>query len=286
MTKQRGLGRGLAALIPTTTAGVEDVDVDLIVPNPHQPRAAFSEESLQELVVSIREHGVIQPLIVSASDSPGVYQLIAGERRLRAARLAGLARVPVVVKEVADRELLEIALVENVQREDLNALEEAQAYRRLADEFGLTQEGIASRVGRSRTAVANSMRLLGLGDAIKASLAGGEISEGHARALLGLDTEVARHEAWRKVVERGLNVRQTEELVRGWRSRGEGSPVASKPSRKSNPETAALEDKLRSSLGTKVELRRSARGRGRLVVHFYSDEELEALLRRFEVPLE
>ncbi len=286
MTKQRGLGRGLAALIPTTTApGIEEVDLDLIVPNPHQPRAAFSEASLQELVQSIREHGVIQPLIVSAGDSPGVYQLIAGERRLRAARLAGLERVPVVVKEAADRELLEIALVENLQREDLNALEEARAYRRLADEFGLTQEAIAARVSRSRTAVANSIRLLGLSDEIKGSLAGGEISEGHARALLGLDSEAARREAWRRVVDRGLTVRQTEELVRSWPPNGEAKPARQGSPRKHSPEIAAVEDKLRSALGTKVELRRSARGRGRLVVHFYSDEELEALLRRFDVPL-
>jgi ParB family chromosome partitioning protein len=286
MTKQRGLGRGLAALIPTTTApGVEEVDLDLIVPNPHQPRAAFDEASLRELVDSIREHGVIQPLIVSAGDSPGVYQLIAGERRLRAARLAGLARVPVVVKEAADRDLLEIALVENVQREDLNALEEAQAYRRLADEFGLTQEAIAARVGRSRTAVANSVRLLGLSDEIKASLAGGEITEGHARALLGIESEAARRDAWRRVIERGLTVRQTEELVRGWPGDGARTAPAQPARRRQSPETAAVEDKLRSALGTKVELRRSARGRGRLVVHFYSDEELEALLRRLQVPL-
>ena len=283
MTKARGLGRGLAALIPSATIGVEEVDTDLIVPNPHQPRAAFSEESLQELVESIREHGVIQPLIVSGGDSPGVYQLIAGERRLRAARLAGLARVPVVVKEAAESELLELALVENLQREDLNPLEEAQAYRRLADDFGLTQEAIASRVGRSRTAVANSLRLLGLTDQIRASLAGGEITEGHARALLGLETEVARHEAWRQVVDRGLTVRQTEELVRNWR---DARPASRRPGGRSrNPEVASLEDKLRTALWTKVELRRSGKGRGRLVLHFFSDEELESLLRRLGVPL-
>jgi ParB family chromosome partitioning protein len=284
MTRQRGLGRGLAALIPSAAAGVEEVDPDLIVPNPHQPRAAFSEASLQQLVESIREHGVIQPLIVSAGESAGMYQLIAGERRLRAARLAGLTRVPVVVKEVADHELLELALVENLQREDLNALEEAQAYRRLADEFGLTQEAIASRVGRSRTAVANSVRLLGLSDEIKASLAAGEVSEGHARALLGLDSETARREAWRQVVERGLTVRQTEELVRHW---SDAPQTSARPARRGqNPEVASLEEKLRTALGTKVELRRGSKGRGRLVVHFYSDEELESLLRRLEVPFE
>ena len=284
MTKQRGLGRGLAALIPSAGGGVEEVDLDLIVPNPHQPRAAVSEESLHDLVESIREHGVIQPLIVSDGAAPGVYQLIAGERRLRAARLAGLARVPVVVKEAADHELLELALVENLQREDLNALEEAQAYRRLADEFGLTQEAIAARVGRSRTAVANSMRLLGLSDELKASLAAAEISEGHARALLGLEEDTGRRRAWRQVVERGLTVRQTEELVRNW---ADAPQATARPARRGqNPEVASLEDKLRTALGTKVELRRSAKGRGRLVVHFYSDEELESLLRRLDVSLE
>ncbi len=283
MTK-RGLGRGLAALIPSVAGGVEEVDCELIVPNPHQPRTAISDASLQELVESIREHGVIQPLIVSAGDSPGVYQLIAGERRLRAARLGGLTRVPVVVKEAADRELLELALVENLQREDLNALEEAQAYRRLADEFGLTQEAIATRVGRSRVAVANSMRLLSLSDELKASLAAGEISEGHARALLGLDSATARREAWRQVVDRGLTVRQIEELVRHW-SEAVQTPARS-ARRGQNPEIASLEERLRAVLGTKVELRRSAKGRGRLVVHFYSDEELESLLRRLDVPME
>lgn len=281
---RRGLGRGLAALIPSIGGGVEEVDVDLIVPNPHQPRANISDESLHDLVESVREHGVIQPLVVDESETPGVYQLIAGERRLRAARLAGLAKVPVVVKEVASRELLELALVENLQREDLNALEEAQAYRRLADEFAMTQEAIATRVGRSRTAVANSMRLLALSNEIKESLASGAISEGHARALLGLEAEVERRAAWREVVERGLNVRQTEELVRR-RSAGAGVPARGRSRRREDPEVAALESKLRTALSTKVELHRGAKGRGRVVVHFYSDEELEALLGRLGVSM-
>jgi ParB family chromosome partitioning protein len=281
MTRPRGLGRGLAALIPSASrAGVEEVDVDLIVPNPHQPRSAISDGSLAELVESIREHGVIQPLLVASGDG-GVYQLIAGERRLRASRLAGLSRVPVVVKDVASRELLELALVENLQREDLSPLEEALAYRRLADDFEMTQESIAARVGRSRTAVANSMRLLALSDELKASLASGEISEGHARALLGLADDLARRAAWRQVMERTLNVRQTEELVRRWPA-GAARPLPA-AARRADPETSALETRLRDALGTKVELRRSKRGRGRLVVHFYSDEELEELLSRFGV---
>ncbi|OGO52787.1 MAG: hypothetical protein A2148_05230 [Chloroflexi bacterium RBG_16_68_14] len=284
MSRSRGLGRGLGALIPPTTAGVDEVDVGLIVLNPHQPRVQVSDESLRELVESIREHGVIQPLLVSTSDSEGVYQLVAGERRLRAARLAGLRRVPVVVKEAASRELLELALVENLQRQDLSPLEEAQAYRRLADDFGMTQEAIASRVGRSRTVVANTMRLLALSEEMQASLASGAISEGHARALLGLADETARRQAWLQVVGRGLTVRRTEELVRRWPT-GEAPGTGRRRRRREDPETAALEAKVRAVVGTKVELRRTASGRGRLVLHFYSDEELEALLARLGVSL-
>ena len=282
MTRSRGLGRGLGALIPAAAGGVDEVDIDLIVPNPHQPRAGMSDGSLGELVESIREHGVLQPLLVSVSDSDGVYQLIAGERRLRAARLAGLSRVPVVVKEAASRELLELALVENLQRQDLNPLEEAQAYRRLGEDFGMTQEAIAGRVGRSRTAVANAVRLLALSDEMKASLASEEISEGHARALLGLGDESARREAWQQVVARRLSVRETEELVRRWPA-GVAAKGGSNVQRRVDPEIALLETKIRTSLGTKVELRWRKGGKGRLVVHFYSDEELEALLVRLGV---
>jgi ParB family chromosome partitioning protein len=287
MTKSRGLGRGLAALIPSASGGVDEIDIDLIVPNPLQPRGRMDEQALAELAESIREHGVLQPLIVSRrSEEDGVYQLVAGERRLRAARMAGLTHVPVVVKEVASRELLELALVENLQREDLGALEEAQAYRRLQDEFGMTQDAIATRVGRSRVAVANSVRLLALSDAVKESLAAGEISEGHGRALLGLEEGEAREAAWRQVVERGLNVRETEELVRRWPAVAGGAVGRKRARRGEDPEVAALEAKLRAVLGTKVELRRAAKGRGRLTVHFYSDEELEALLARLGVRLE
>ena len=284
MSRARGLGRGLSALIPAT-AGVDEVDVDLIVPNPHQPRSEISDESIEELVESIREHGVLQPLLVSTSDSDGVYCLIAGERRLRAARAAGLARVPVLVKEAASREMLELALVENLQREDLNALEEAHAFRRLAEEFDMTQEAIASRVGRSRTAVANSLRLLGLSDEIKVSLVSGAISEGHARALLGLEDESARRQAWLRVVEHGLTVRGTETLVRNW-ANGKATRQGTVSGSIDDPDVVALESKLRTSLGTKVELRRRKNGRGRLVLHFYSDEELEGLLTRLGVSKE
>ncbi len=229
----------------------------------------------------MKEHGVLQPLLVSSSNAEGVYQLIAGERRLRAAKLAGLSRVPVIVKEAATRELLELALVENLQREDLNALEEAAAYQRLAGEFGITQDEIAHRVGRSRTAVANTMRLLALSDEIKQSLAAGAITEGHGRALLAIEDEAVRRNAWQQVIDRGLTVRQTEQLARR-------SPAgASKPASNGvDPEIDQIESRIRDTLGTKVELRRQKNGRGRLVLHFFSDDELNGLLSRIGVAAE
>ena len=281
MTRTRGLGRGLGALIPATAGGIDEIDVDLIVPNPHQPRTSFDEEALDELVGSMKEHGVLQPLLVSTSNAEGVYQLIAGERRLRAAKLAGLSRVPVIVKEAATRELLELALVENLQREDLNALEEAGAYQRLAGEFGITQDEIAHRVGRSRTAVANMMRLLALSDEIKQSLAAGTITEGHGRALLAIEDEAERRNAWQQVIDRGLTVRQTERLAR------RGPSGASKLAHNgADPEIDRIESRIRDTLGTKVELRRQKNGRGRLVLHFFSDDELNGLLSRIGVAAE
>ena len=281
MTRTRGLGRGLGALIPATAGGIDEIDVDLIVPNPHQPRTTFDEAALDELVGSMKEHGVLQPLLVSTSNTEGVYQLIAGERRLRAAKLAGLTRVPVIVKEAATRELLELALVENLQREDLNALEEAGAYQRLAGEFGITQDEIAHRVGRSRTAVANTMRLLALSDEIKQSLAAGAITEGHGRALLAIEDEAERRNAWQQVIDRGLTVRQTERLAR------RGPNGASDPASNGvDPEIDRIESRIRDILGTKVELRRQKNGRGRLVLHFFSDDELNGLLSRMGVAAE
>ena len=272
--RRSGLGRGLEALIPDLQPAVEEVDVDLIAPNPQQPRTAFDPESLAELAESIREHGIIQPLIVSRPAPGGApYQIIAGERRLLAARQAGLARVPVIVREASSQALLELALVENLQREDLGPLEEAGAFRRLADEFGLTQEAIAGRVGRSRSAVANSLRLLTLSAEIRASLARGEITAGHARALLGIDDAAERRRAWRRILEGHLTVRDAESLAKRRAKRR----VAARP--RPSADLAAIEEKLRGSLGTKVELRRGRKG-GRLVIHFFSDEELEAIIER------
>ncbi len=280
---RRGLGKGLDALIPSSseeTPGVRKVSIEAITPNPMQPRSVFDEDALQDLAASIRQMGLIQPLIVQrvASSDPALpprYQLITGERRWRAARLAGLRHVDVVVKEATPQEMLELALVENIQRADLNPLEEAHAYAQLADEFGLTQEQIATRVGRSRVSVTNTMRLLRLPAAIHEMLLSEKLSEGHARALLMLETEEEQVAIGREVAKKGLSVRQTEELVR----RYQHAAREAIKKRGRSPETEALEREFREALGTKVELFRSRKG-GRLVIHFYSEEDLESLYER------
>jgi ParB family chromosome partitioning protein len=283
--RKSGLGRGLEALIPAigedgaagaqgAAQGVIEAPLASISPNPHQPRAPIRDQDLVELAASIQEHGVIQPLVVNRV--PDGYQLIAGERRWRAARLAGLSTVPVVVKDVAPSEMLELALVENLQRADLNALEEAMAYRQLTEEFGLTQEQVARRVGKSRVAVANTLRLLKAARGVQEALLEGRISEGHARALLGLEQAEAQEAALKTVLKRELNVRQTEELVRRLLGLRQQEPRAAQAV---SPETRALEARFREALGTKVNLTRQG-DRGRIVIHFYSEEELDALYER------
>jgi ParB family chromosome partitioning protein len=282
------LGRGLSALIPQgpkSAPSIETVDVDLVVPNPQQPRTHFDDAALQDLADSIAEHGVLQPLVVTRVPSdlgPATYQLIAGERRLQAARRAGLTHVPVVIKEAADAQLLEIALVENIQRKDLNPIEEASAFRRLADEFGLTQEEIAKRIGRSRVAVANVVRLLSLEDDIRASVASGQISEGHARALLAIDDRATRLDAWRRIVADALTVRQAEEIARALKETSKPSAKrGSGPARRVDPHTRAIEDELRSALGARVALVRGRTGgAGRIIVTFHNDDELDGILSR------
>jgi ParB family chromosome partitioning protein len=275
MNRRSALGRGLDALIPQSrepASSVDEVDIDLIAPNPQQPRTVFEPEALSELAESIREHGIIQPLVVSRNG--GSYQLIAGERRLLAARQAGLKRVPVVVKEASPQALLELALVENLQRQDLGPLEEAAAFRRLTDEYGLTQEAVATRVGRSRSAVANSLRLLTLPDEIQASLARGEITAGHARALLGIQDASEQRRTWQRIVQAGLTVRDAEALAKRL-----ARPATTRRLPRRAPELTALADRLQSSLGTRVDLTKGRKG-GRLTIHFYSDEELDILIER------
>lgn len=291
-TTKRGLGRGLGALIPAEPSevpdqadGVLEVSVEAIAPNPLQPRQSMDAEALTELADSIREHGLIQPLIVTRDveeDGEGTeYQLVTGERRWRAAQMAGLSNVPVIIKEATSRQKLEWALVENLQRTDLNPLEAANAYRMLMVEFGLTQEQVAEEVGKSRTAVANALRLLRLPKEIKTAILAGKISEGHARALLGLPTPQAQLAALAAVQRRNLSVRQTEELVRRTLERAEKEAQGARGEEDAleeawKIETQALEEHFRTALGTKVALTRSKRG-GKLVIRFYSEEELQRI---------
>lgn len=272
--RRRPLGRGLGALLGRGGPGLVNLPVGAIRPNPHQPRRFVADERFQELVASIREHGVLQPVVVSEvrEGDQTVYRLVAGERRWRAAMEAGLTTIPAVVREATPAEALVMALVENLQRADLNPLEEAEAFRELTDRFGLTQEEVARRVGRSRSAVANTLRLLEAAPEVRAALAAGGITEGHARALLGLgpgDQVLALGE----VIRRGLNVRQTEELVRRWGERPTEPPEG-------DDELEALASELTARLGTRVVVRQNRRGAGRLVIHFYSTEQLNELLQR------
>jgi ParB family chromosome partitioning protein len=288
MTKRTGLGRGLDALIPQIepalsaalpSPGVNEVAVDQISPNPRQPRDTIEPQALADLAESIRTHGLIQPLVLALAP-PGAatpYYLVAGERRWRAARLAGLASIPAIVKEVTPQGMLELALVENVQRADLNPLEEAAAYQALVEEFGLTQDVVAARVGKSRVTVTNAMRLLRLPVKAKEAIIAGQIREGHARALLGLPSDELIEQALQIVVERELSVRQTEELVRRLaREAAETAEDEKGAEDEVSPETRQIENRLREALGTKVNLFRSRRG-GRIVIHYYSEEELTTI---------
>lgn len=272
MAKTFGLGRGLDALIPrdAPSSATPEIAIDRIVRNPHQPRSRFDEAETAELAASIALHGVIQPIVVRAA-ADGGYELIAGERRLRAARIAGLSHIPAIVRESAGGELLELALVENVQRQDLNAIEEAGAYRELIDRFGLSHEEVARRVGKSRVAISNSLRLLDLADETREAIGDGRISEGHGRALAALTIPELQRAALQVVLDRHLSVRQTEELVRRKRDGG-----AVRRPRAISGDLADLEAQLRGLLATRVGIVRTRRG-GRLVIDFYSDEELDRL---------
>lgn len=275
--RPHGLGRGLAALIPQRSPqgpATIEIALDRLRENPRQPRQRMADDALQTLAASIREHGVIQPILVI--ETIDGYQLVAGERRVRAARLAGLERIPAVVRQLADREQLELALVENLQREDLDPIEAARAYRSLIDEFSFSQEDLAARVGRARSTVANTLRLLDLHPGVQAAVASGSVTEGHARALGGLPTD-SQARVLDLVTERDLSVRQTEELVRRVREPRVASPTA--PDATRNPDLDRVEEDLRRALGTKVRLARSRRG-GRIVIEYYSDEELSRLYDR------
>jgi ParB family transcriptional regulator, chromosome partitioning protein len=281
MPKRSGLGKGLDALIPagqnmpsSDGSGVTHVSIDLIQRNPRQPREKFDIEELENLAASIREHGVIQPLVVSPGKN-GIYVLVAGERRLQASRKAGLKTVPVVIRHATDQQLLELALIENVQRADLNPIEEAEAYQHLAKEFRMSHENIAARVGKSRVAVTNTMRLLDASAAVKQALVDGRITEGHARALLALNTAKAQEALLNQIVNLDLSVRQTEALTRKY----SGQKPATKKRSNQSADVTDVERRLRSSLGTKVALKHGKRG-GTVTIYYYSDEELNSLMEK------
>jgi len=280
MEKRPALGKGLSALIPDVpeevrpaTASTHEVDVDLISPNEYQPRHRHDDVRLQELAQSIRANGVIQPIVVRKVD--GGFRIIAGERRWRAAQMAGLLRVPVVIKDVApgkDEKLLEMALIENIQREDLNPLDEAAAYEKLTSQFHMTQEEIAAAVGKDRSSVANHLRLLKLPAEVRAEVAGGRLSMGHARALLSVADEASQRQVAREVISRNLSVRETETLVKRL-----GRPAPVERQRPANDvNTRAAEERLKLSLGTRVRIVRSGT-RGRIEIDFGNEDELQRL---------
>ncbi|HEX9135501.1 MAG TPA: ParB/RepB/Spo0J family partition protein [Nitrospirota bacterium] len=276
--QKQALGKGLGALIPDLSAlddkekkalGINEIELDKIVPNEYQPRKVFNDEKMKELAASIKEQGVIQPVIVHRAGSG--YQLIAGERRWRASRLAGLKTIPALVKEATKRELLEMALIENIQREDLNPLEAAEAYKRLQDEFKLTQEDLAKRVGKERSTVTNFLRLLGLPKEIKQELATGALSMGHAKALLSLERVRDQMKATVMIVKKGLSVREAEALATRLKN-----PPKEKKVRLSH-ELKSVEEKLKKALGTKVSITAKSKG-GRIVIEYYSAEELDRII--------
>jgi len=273
---RKALGRGLGALLSsdrTIDLGSEptEVELDSIVPGSMQPRTHFDEASLQNLAESIRSHGIVQPLLVRRSGDG--YELIAGERRWRAAKLAGLEKVPVVVKEVPDDSLLEIALIENIQREDLNPIEEAQAYRKLIETVGLTQEALASRVGRDRSYITNYLRLLRLPDDLQQLVIEGRLSTGHARTLLALTHVDLQRRMARKIIDDGLSVRATELLVH--KSSEEKPTKKPAASQTDDPNIRAAESKLRRALGTQVKITQSTEGKGKIEISFFDTSDLD-----------
>lgn len=281
--KSKGLGRGLKALIPTTPEGAaEDAEIvelplERITPSRYQARQDFDEDSIRELASSIKEHGVMQPVVVRPVGED-LYELVVGERRWRACRQAGLETIPAVIRRVDDRTSGEMMLVENIQREDLNPVEEALAYRRLIEEFHLTQEEVASRVGKSRSFIANSLRLLQLPEGVRSLLGQGKLSVGHGKVLLGIPDPAGQEMLAREIVEKGLTVREAEKAVQ--RLLKEGGSRQKAREKKKDVELAAVEDRLRERLGTKVRIRPGRRG-GRIEIEYYGRDDLERLLEFF-----
>ena len=276
---KRGLGRGLSALIPDieTIRGqeVRELPIDGIQPNPFQPRKRFDESKLAELAESIRQHGIVQPLVVRQKGSS--YELVVGQRRLEAARIVGLESVPVIVNAFEDIEMVQVALIENLQREDLNAIEEAEAYRRLIEEFGMTQEGLAKVLGRSRPVITNTIRLLNLSPEVQEIVSRGTISMGHARALLAIDNLGLQEKVCRHIVDKQLSVRETEEVVRRVVATGRLEKAKARANQVKDPHIVSIEERLRRALGTQVRVC-PGKKKGKIEIEYYSDEDLERIL--------
>jgi ParB family chromosome partitioning protein len=273
---KRGLGKGLGALIPMEEKGEENVtEIPLkeIYANQNQPRKNFDEDKLKELAESMKEHGVLQPVILRKKTKG--YELVAGERRWRAARMAGLEKIPAIVKELSDADVMEIALIENLQREDLNPLEEAMAYKQLMDEFGMTQEELSKRVGKSRSQIANTVRLLNLEKEIKDLIADEKLTAGHARALLAIEDKKERIKLAKKICEENLSVRQIEEIVKVKSSKKNADK--NRRNQDINPAFLDISEKLQRILGTRVKIKGSEK-RGKIEIEFYSEDELERIL--------
>lgn len=267
------LGKGLESLLPDRAEDIINIDITRIIPGEQQPRKIFRDRSLEELAISIKERGVIQPIIVSRTGD-GAFRIIAGERRWRASSLAGLKKIPAIIKNVSSADSLEIALIENIQREDLNPVETAEAFHRLIKEFSLTQEELSAKVGKDRATVANYLRLLKLPDEIKTLINDGTLSMGHARAILSIEGKSNQVEAARKIIQKGLSVREAESLAKSW------SSLAKKKlprQHKKDPQIASLEEKLIRNLGTKVRIHHKGK-RGKIEIEYYSMDELNRLL--------
>lgn len=278
--KKPALGKGLGALIPdievTSEDTVVEVNINEIEPNAGQPRKKFDEDKLQELAESIKEHGVVQPVIVKKDGD--FYKLIAGERRWRAARMAGLKTIPAIAKDFTDNEIMEISLIENIQREDLNPMEEAEAYKRLMDEFKMTQEKIAEKIGKSRPAIANTMRLINLDDRVKGYVIDGVLSGGHARALVNIDQKDLQYEVAKKIIDNNFNVRQTEKLIKKLLL----SKILDPAKAKSNPYIEDIQKRMENALGTKVNISHGKR-KGKIEIEYYTYKDLERILELLNV---
>lgn len=282
--RKHGLGKGLGALIPEEVSEVKEavstIDINLIRANEEQPRKYFDEEKIANLAQSIKEHGMVQPIVLRKEDD--YYIIVAGERRWRAAKSIGIKEIPAIVMDLTDKQVLEISLIENIQREDLNPIEEAVAYKKLLEEFGITQEELSNKLGKSRTAITNSMRLLNLDKRVRDYLIEGVITEGHGRAILGIDDKNKQNEIAQKIIDEGLSVRQVESLIRAM---AETKKKSTKEPVKQDYYMNHIKDRLEGYFGTKVSLANGKRNKGKIEIEYYSAEDLNRILELLNIEM-